>query len=206
MMPSRRLSDDGPTAAAFLRVLDAVGDRIDDLGPDREIVAHWPFVGTDFRGLMIAGQALDGWDADVSSARWRLEDMRDREARQGLLRGAQDWSRDEDEPIWEVVQRGNRRGKPFWGLSRRVVSTLEPEGTTPWFGRYAWWNVFPLAPPRGSPYGLLKEIQAPLVGELFWTGVHELGVDRILLVSGRTGGGRSEAYLGCRTFDRAVGS
>src|SRR5688572_23920477 len=98
------------------------------MGPDNEIVAHWPFVGTRNRGLMIAGQALDGWDAEDTPARWRLEEARRPEDRERLLRGAQAWARNRAEPIEEVVHRGNRRGKPFWGFSRRIVPMLEPDG------------------------------------------------------------------------------
>jgi hypothetical protein len=179
------LADDGRAAGVYRQILDAVGDRVDDVGPEGWTVAHWPFVGSRFHGLMIAGQALDGWDAEVTSARWRLDEMRDAVGRRRLLRGAQDWARHLPEPIYEVVQRGNRRGKPFWGFSRRIVPMLEPDDGSPWFARYAWWNVYPLAPRRGSPSGLLKELQTPFVGELFWAVVDELGVDRILLVSGK---------------------
>jgi hypothetical protein len=179
------LADDGRAAAVYRRILDAVGDRVDDLGPGNEVVAHWPFVGSNFNGLMIAGQALDGWDSETTTARWRLEDMRDAANRDRLLRGAQTWARHGPEPIYEVVHRGNRRGKPFWDFSRRVVPIFEPDGTSVWYSRYAWWNVYPLAPRRGSPTGLLKELQRPFVGELFWSAVEELRVDRLLLVAGK---------------------
>jgi hypothetical protein len=182
---SRRPLDHGRAASIYREILNAVGDRIEELGPDREIVAHWPFVGTRFGGLMVAGQALDGWDAEDTPARWRLAEMRDPDDRDRLLRGAQDWSRHLPEPIWEVVQRGNRKGKPFWTFSRRMASILEPDVGGEWFSRYAWWNVYPLAPRRGSPYGMLKDIQTPFVGDLFWAVAQELGVDRVLLVSGK---------------------
>lgn len=184
-MSARGLADHGRAASIYREILDAVGDRIDDLGPDREIVAHWPFVGTRFGSLMIAGQALDGWDAEVTTARWRLAEMRDPADRDRLLRGAQEWARHLPEPIWEVVQRGNRRGKPFWTFSRRMASILEPDLGGAWYSRYAWWNVYPLAPHRGSPSGMLKDLQTPFVRELFWAVAEELGVDRVLLVSGK---------------------
>lgn len=105
-----RLPDDGRTASAYLRILDAVSKKIDDLGPDREVVAHWPFVGTRFQGLMIAGQALDGWDAEVTTARWRLDEMRKPESRERLLRGTQEWARYHPEPIWEAVHPVRQQG------------------------------------------------------------------------------------------------
>jgi hypothetical protein len=179
------LPDDGRAATVYRRILDAIGEQVDDLGPDNEIVAHWPFVGTLFGGLMIAGQTLDGWDAESTSARWRLGEMRAAKNRDRLLRGAQDWARHLPEPIHEVVQRGNRRGKPFWDFSRRIVPILEPDSGGDWYSRYAWWNVYPLAPRRGSPTGLLKDLQRPYVADLFWAVVHELGVDRVLLVAGK---------------------
>lgn len=179
------LPDDGRAAAAYRRILDAVGEHVDELGPDNEVVAHWPFVGSNFRGLMIAGQALDGWDAEVTPARWRLEEMRDPTKRDALLRGAQEWARHRPEPMDEVMLRGNRSGKPFWDVTGKVVAAIEPDCEGPWWSRSTWFNVYPLAPRRGSPSGLLKELQSPFVGELFWAVVEELGVDRVVLVPGK---------------------
>ncbi len=179
------LPDHGRAAGIYRRILDAVGDRADDLGPDNDIVAHWPFVGSQYRGLVIAGQALDGWDAEVTSARWRVEEMRRPENRERLLRGAQDWSRSRPEPMHEPMAYGRRRGTPFWGLSKRVAPLLEPDLTGTWHGRYAWWNVYPLAPRRGSPTGLLKDLQRPFVSQSFWAVVEELDADRVVLVSGK---------------------
>lgn len=186
-MNAPRLPDDGRAAGIFRRVLDAIGEHVDELGPDREVVAHWPFVGTRFNGLLVAGQALDGWDAEVTPARWRLEEVRDPARRDSLLRGAQEWSRHRDEPMDEVMTRGNRSGKPFWDVTGRIVAAIEPDrgAGSPWYARSAWFNVYPLAPRRGSPSGLLRDLQAPFVGDLFWTVVEELGVDRIVLVPGK---------------------
>jgi hypothetical protein len=196
-MTRAHLDDDGAAAESFRRILDAIGERVDDLGPDDEIVAHWPFVGSRFNGLMIAGQALDGWDAEATPARVTLESLRESSGRERFLRGTQEWSHHLPEPIYEVVQRGNRRGKPFWDFSRRVVPVLEP-GDGPWFSHYAWWNVFPVAPRRGSPAGLMKNLQVPVVGDLFWQVVEELGVDRVLLVSGKDWGWEVRDLLGLR--------
>lgn len=182
-----RLPDTGRTAAVYRKILDAVGNHVDELGPDNELVAHWPFVGTRFRGLLVAGQALDGWDAEVTPARWRLEDMRPPGSSERLMRGAQAWARHRAEPMEEVTTRSNRSGSPFWDVTARIVSAIEPdpgEGSQ-WYSRYAWFNVYPIAPRRGSPAGLLKDLQAPLVGELFWAVVEELGVDRVVLVAGK---------------------
>jgi len=56
--------------------------------------------------------------------------------------------------------------------SRPVAGSLRP-------------NVYPIAPRRGSPSGLLKDLQRPFAGDLFWAVVEELGVDRVLLVAGK---------------------
>jgi hypothetical protein len=198
-----RLPDDGRAAAIFRQILDVVGEHVEDLGPDKEIVAHWPFVGTRFHGLLIAGQALDGWDAEVTPARWRLEEMRDPARRDSLLHGAKEWSRHRDEPMDEVMTRGNRSGKPFWDVTGRIVSAIEPDPdpSSPWYARSAWFNVYPLAPRRGSPTGLLKDLQAPFVGDLFWAVVDELGVDRIVLVPGKDWWRDVSARLGLEGLD-----
>jgi hypothetical protein len=75
---------------------------------------------------------------------------------------------------------------------------LEPDRGGVWYSRYAWWNVYPLAPQRGSPAGLLKDVQRPYVAELFWAVVHELGVDRLLLVAGKDWWGEVRDLLGLR--------
>lgn len=176
---------DGRAADAYRRILDAVGDRVDDIGGHHQIAAHWPFVGSRYNGLIIAGQALDGWDATETPARWTLEDARRPEDRDRLLGGAQDWASARDEPILEVLRWGHRRGAPFWGFARRVVPLLEPDAGGEWYSRYAWWNIYPLGWGRGSPSGLLKDAQRPHVGELFWAVADELEAGRVVLVAGK---------------------
>ena len=50
----------------YLRMLEAVGARVGDIGPGI-IAAHWPFVGSDYQGLVVVGQALQGWDAQENA-------------------------------------------------------------------------------------------------------------------------------------------
>lgn len=170
----------------YLRMLEAVGARAGDIGPGT-IAAHWPFVGSDYQGLVVAGQALQGWDAEETPARWTAAEATTPEGRQKLLNGTRDWARARDEPLWEVVRWGHRSGSPFWSVSRRLVPVLEPERNGVWYSRYAWWNVYPLGwdDPDMGPDGALKQVQTPLVGELFWAVMDDIGARRIVLVAGK---------------------
>ena len=178
---------DGSSAAAYRRLLEGVGGRADAIGADRRIAAHWPFVGSNFRGLMIAGQALERWDDPQSTAVWPVGDAITAEGRDRILRGTQAWATREREPITEVMRHGNRKGTPFWAFSQRVAEALEPTAGGPWLSRYAWWNVYPVGwqDRHGTPTGDLHAAQTPYVADLFWAVAEELGVDRLLLVSGK---------------------
>lgn len=184
---SPRLPADGRAADAYLRLLGAVGGAADGIGPDRRLAAHWPFVGSNYRGLMIAGEALERWDSPESTAVWRVDDTRTAEGRERALRGTQAWATREREPISEAMRHGNRRGTPFWGLSQRAAELLEPRAGGPWLSRYAWWNVYPLGwqDRHGTPTGELHDVQTPFVADLFWAVAEELEVKRLLLVSGK---------------------
>jgi len=153
--------------AVYLRMLEAVGARAGDIGPGI-IAAHWPFVGSNYNGLVVVGQALQGWDASETPARWTAAEATTVASRQALLDGTREWARSRPEPMWEVLRWGHRSGSPFWSVSRRLVPALEPDSGGAWYSRYAWWNVYPLGwddPDRG-PDGALKAVQTPLVGEL----------------------------------------
>ena len=136
---------------------------------------------------MVAGQALQGWDAEETPARWTAAEATTPEGRQKLLNGTREWARARDEPLWEVVRWGHRSGSPFWSVSRRLVPVLEPEREGVWYSRYAWWNVYPLGwdDPDMGPDGALKQVQTPLVGELFWAVMDDIGARRIVLVAGK---------------------
>jgi hypothetical protein len=54
---------------AYDRLLSSIGNHAGAIGTSR-LPSHWPHVGTNHRGLVVAGQALQGWDPAVTGARW----------------------------------------------------------------------------------------------------------------------------------------
>lgn len=196
---------DGRAAEAYLRLLEGVGKRADAIGPDRRIASHWPFVGSNYRGLMIAGQALERWDSPATTATWRVDEARTAEGRERILYGTQAWATREREPISEVMRHGNRRGTPFWGFSQRAAELLRPTAGGPWLSRYAWWNVYPLGwqDRHGTPTGDLHAVQSPFVADLFWAVAEELEVKRLLLVSGKDWWSNVRELLGLQALRAA---
>ena len=109
------MSDD--LAAAYLRLLGAVGERAAEIG-NRAIVSHWPFIGSNDRGVVVVGQGLKGWDAPEATARWHAEDAATPAGREAILEGTGSWAPARSEPMWVVLRDGWRRGSPS-GSSRR---------------------------------------------------------------------------------------
>lgn len=109
----------------YMRMLDGVAERSERIG-DRVIASHWPFVGTDYRGLLIVGQALAGWDDETSPALWRPSALDAADGRRAVLEATQTWARDRPEPITEPLR--TRGGKPFW--SGRSWTTLIQVGSS----------------------------------------------------------------------------
>lgn len=175
------------TLAVYQRILEAVGERASEVGA-RRIVSQWPFVGSNYRGLVVVGQGLQGWDAPESTARWHASDATSPEGRERVLAGTIGWARQRDEPISEVARYGHRMGAPFWQISKAVATTLEPAAPGPWFSRYAWWNVYPLGweEPNEGPTGALLRAQKPFARDLFWSVLDDLEADRVVLVSGKS--------------------
>lgn len=97
----------------YSQMLRDVGLRADEIGI-RDIASHWPFVGSDFRGTLIVGQALAGWDAEETTARWRPDAARSDEGRLRIIYGTRAWANARTEPIEEVLRWGKRRRSPFW--------------------------------------------------------------------------------------------
>jgi len=77
-------------ADTYLALLTTVGARAVELG-EKAIAAHWPFEGTRQTGLVIAGQALEGWDDPQTTARFHAADVANHPGRQAALAGIESW-------------------------------------------------------------------------------------------------------------------
>lgn len=186
-MVRREASDEPEHRAleAYDRLLASIGDRADAIGPQR-LASHWPHVGGDYRRLVIAGQALQGWDPAVTGARWHASDARTAEGRAVIIERTRTWFAEADDPVGVIATLSNRRGSPFWRLCRDLAERLEPEGRSHWYSRFAWANVYPVGPdePPGSPGGQLKEAQDSLVGDLLGAHLDALDARRVVVISG----------------------
>lgn len=78
------LASDRAALEAYDQLLASIGEKAEAIGP-RRLASHWPHVGRDYRGLVIAGQALQGWDPAVTGARWRASDARTAEGRVAII-------------------------------------------------------------------------------------------------------------------------
>jgi hypothetical protein len=170
---------------AYDRLLKSIGDNAESIGT-RRLASHWPHVGNHYRGLVIAGQALQGWDSAVSGARWHASDARTAEGRTAIIEKTRTWFNDADDPVGVIATLANRRSSPFWRLCRDVAEALEPDASGPWYSRFAWANVYPVGPddPPGSPGGPLKEAQDPHVADLFGALLDSLEACRVVVISG----------------------
>jgi hypothetical protein len=175
---------DGSLADLYEQMLVDIGLHAAEFGA-RPIASHWPFVGSHFNGTLIVGQALAGWDAETTAARWLADEATTADGRIRIVNGTRSWASTRREPMEEVLRWSNRRGSPFWGLSERLMRILEPEAA-PWYSRHAWWNVYPLGwdKPGMSPGPKLKSAQAEHVGALFWEVVRVLQARRVVIVAG----------------------
>jgi hypothetical protein len=169
--------------AAYLSMLAQVAELADRIGP-RVIASHWPFVGTDYRRLLVVGQALAGWDDKTSPALWTPAAVATPAGRSKVLAATKAWALARAEPISEPLR---TRHSPFWSLSERLVAELEPAGRGLWYSREAWWNLFPLGwgDTNKSPDGPLWIAQVEYVAALFWAVVDLLDPDRIVILAGK---------------------
>lgn len=171
---------------AYTRILEGVADRADQIGP-RVLASHWPFRGSDYRRLLIVGQALAGWDDKKSPALWTAAQVMTEQGRAAVLEGTQAWAKARPEPMDEPLR--TRSGSSFWDLSKYVVPALEPEGRKDWHSRHAWWNLFPIGwgETNKSPWigDGLWEAQLADMPELFWEVVDFLDPTRIVILAGK---------------------
>lgn len=189
-------------AHRYERMLVDVGARASEFG-DRLIASHWPFVGSQFSGTLIVGDALAGWDADETSARWLVKEATTDAGRLRIVDGTRAWAKARAEPMDEVLRRGHRSRSPFWGLSQRLMRILEPD-SHPWYSSHAWWNIYPLGwdHPGLAPGPKLRAAQAEHVGALFWDVVDTLQARRVVIVAGASSWPDVRQRLGLEHLER----
>jgi hypothetical protein len=165
---------------AYDRLLASIGQRSGDIEP-RPLVSHWAHVGSAYRGLVIVGQALRGW-ADE----WQASEARTVEGRHRIIATTRAQNTDRPDPLDWVPSHPKVKNSPFWTFSRHLTDELEPDPVVPWYARYAWVNLYPVAPlaPPGNPTGPLWEAQEHHVGALLRAVVDWLEADRVVVVVG----------------------
>ena len=171
----------GAARARCEEILAAIGDRAAEIQP-RPLVNHWPHVGSAYRGLLIVGQALRGW-----SGEWQAPEAQTPAGRERILESSIHASTESTEPLWWVPSHRRVRNSPFWTFSRHLVEAIEP-GPEPWYARYAWANLYPVAPeqPPGNPTGVLKVAQDPHVGPLLLAMATMLDARHVVVIAGPT--------------------
>lgn len=97
---------------AYDRPLASIGERAGAIGP-RRLASHRPHVGRHYRGLVVAGQALQGWDPAVTGARWHANDARTAAGRAAIVERTRSWFADAADPVGVIATLGNRRRSPF---------------------------------------------------------------------------------------------
>lgn len=110
------------------------------------VVTQWPHVGSAYRGLVMIGQAVNGWADDCKAA-----DLREPAARAAMIASIR--SRvDKPEPL-DWIDSHRVRTSPFWHGIRRFIEALEPDIDAPWYARFAWVNLYPIRArgPAGQP-------------------------------------------------------
>jgi hypothetical protein len=158
----------------YAELLADVAARRTELGV-RAVAAHWPHVGSAYRGLLVVGQALKGWAIDWDPAELATADGRER-----ILDDAAGVHAELDEPLSWVPTNKRVHRSSFWNFMERLADAANP-GHEPWFARVAWWNLYPLAPtdPEGNPWGALREAQQRMAGPLLLDLVEALDAGRL---------------------------
>lgn len=168
-------------------LLASIGARARQI--NRPLASHWPHVGRVYDGLVIAGQALHGWDEAVVGARWRPEQAATSSGRESILRQTQTWFAEAPDAVGVVATLPSRRNTPYWQMSRDIVEALAP-GAGPTFARQAWANLYPVSfdgregHRAGSPTGALRDAQMPFAIDLFRAEMQMLEARRVVLMTG----------------------
>jgi hypothetical protein len=165
--------------ALYHQLLSSVSQRAFEIAP-RSLVSHWPHVGTAYDGLLIVGQALRGWPDE-----WQAQQAGTAEGRTRIVEAARARPASRPEPLDWVPTNVKVRNSPFWAFSRHLVEAVAP-GPEPWYARYAWANLYPVAPedPPDNPTGALKEAQDAYVGPLLLELADMLDARRVVVLAG----------------------
>lgn len=140
---------------------------------------------------MIVGQAVYGWPDG-----WRAAEADTVAGRAKILEFTLARNADASEPIgW--IENSDRRDRPFWRSCRLLVEALAPTSTAPWWGRFTWANLYPVAweadpnAPPGSPAahadnpgGELKKAQDPFVADLLRATIEWLNSAVVVVLGG----------------------
>jgi hypothetical protein len=129
---------------------------------------------------VIVGQALYDWPDHFRATQFRTH-----KGRADALRVTRARNAHPQEPL-EWIETEPARTSPFWSATRMIVEALEPGVDAPWYARFAWVNLYPVAPkkPPGNPSGSLREAQEPLVGDLLQATVKMLKARTVIAFVG----------------------
>ena len=155
-----RLAADPAVTEQYDRLLAAIGDVAPQIR-DRLVTPFFPEVGSDYRGLVIVGQSTWGWDGEQAPGEYTTP-----EGRADALAYAKRVHRDREEPMSWLEDRKRNASAPFWAVTRLLAERFAPDSTAPWYGRFAWANLYPVSwqwPEPGNPGGPLRSAQDHLV-------------------------------------------
>jgi hypothetical protein len=176
-----RLAADPAVTEQYDRLLAAIGDVAPQIR-DRLVTPFFPEVGSDYRGLVIVGQSTWGWEGEQAPREYATP-----EGRAEALAYAKRVHRDREEPMSWLEERKRNASAPFWAVTRRLAERFEPDSTAPWYGRFAWANLYPVSwqwPEPGNPGGPLRAAQDHLVAGLLAATLHALDAKRVVIYAG----------------------
>lgn len=163
---------------AYDALLASIGQRAGEIV--MPLTSHWPLFGNAYdHGPLIVGQSLFGWVHD-----WSPDAAQTETGRAAILAESKRAMRDRTDPM-DWLETSDVRGSPWWSACRLLVETLSP-GSTPWYARFGWANLFPVAPAafKSNPYGVLKEAQDAHVGQLIGAIVEAVQPSAVIALGG----------------------